>query len=155
MLSVESAVKVPVSGERRLLSTGKYDYGVQAALQRHGTNHAVYFDLAAVYYGGAEFPARQDSRVIPTAIVGYEYRLTQRTHLNVQAYVSRSTYTHEQTDLDELTGVKYQYSLGVRHYTNKFLFSFGITENVQNINNTPDIGFQLGVAYVPHPGGLK
>lgn len=31
------------------------------------------------------------------------------------------------------------------------LFTFGITENVQNINNTPDIGFQFGFAYVPHP----
>src|SRR5262249_46595706 len=60
-LSVESAVKVPVGGERTLLSTGKYDYGVQAALQRRGTHQAFYLDLAAVYYGGAEFPVRQDS----------------------------------------------------------------------------------------------
>jgi hypothetical protein len=30
------------------------------------------------------------------------------------------------------------------------IFTFGFTENVQNINNTPDIGLQLGVAYVPH-----
>jgi hypothetical protein len=29
------------------------------------------------------------------------------------------------------------------------LVTFGITENLQNINNTPDIGFQLGVAWVP------
>ena len=31
----------------------------------------------------------------------------------------------------------------------RFLFSFGITENLQNFNNTPDIGVQLGVAYIP------
>jgi hypothetical protein len=29
------------------------------------------------------------------------------------------------------------------------IFTFGFTENVQNINNTPDIGLQLGFAYVP------
>jgi hypothetical protein len=27
------------------------------------------------------------------------------------------------------------------------LFSFAVTENLQNFNNTPDIGFQLGWAY--------
>ena len=27
--------------------------------------------------------------------------------------------------------------------------SFGITENLQNLNNTPDIGFQMGFAWVP------
>lgn len=46
-------------------------------------------------------------------------------------------------------------SLGVRHRMNRFLFTFGITENLQNINNTPDIGFQLGVAYVPHLAGRE
>jgi hypothetical protein len=29
------------------------------------------------------------------------------------------------------------------------LLSFGITENLQNINNTPDIGFQLGWRFSP------
>jgi hypothetical protein len=29
------------------------------------------------------------------------------------------------------------------------VWTLGITENLQNINNTPDIGFQLGFAYVP------
>ncbi len=27
--------------------------------------------------------------------------------------------------------------------------SFAITENLQNLNNTPDIGFQIGIAWVP------
>jgi hypothetical protein len=32
---------------------------------------------------------------------------------------------------------------------NDMIVTFGITENVQNINNTPDIGIQLGLAWVP------
>ena len=27
--------------------------------------------------------------------------------------------------------------------------SFAITENLQNLNNTPDIGFQIGLAWIP------
>jgi hypothetical protein len=149
-LAVEAAVKVPVGGKRLLLSTGRTDFGLQASLQRHGQHHALYASASAVYYAGATFPAPQDSQVIPTLILGYEQQLTARTNVNVQAYVSESVYSHEQTDLEELLGEKYQVSLGVRHRAERVLISFGITENLQNINNTPDIGFQLGVAYVPN-----
>jgi hypothetical protein len=77
--------------------------------------------------------------------------VTDATNINVQAYVSKSVYSSDQTDLYELTGTKYEYSIGLHHRINRFLLSLGITENVQNLNNTPDIGFQLGLAYIPHP----
>jgi hypothetical protein len=149
-MAVEAAVKVPIDGERQLLSTGHVDYGLQASVQRRGAHHALYANVAAVYYGGAEFPVPQDAQVIPTFILGYERQLTARTNVNLQIYVSPSVYSHDDTDLDELTAIKYEYSIGVRHRIDNFLVTFGVTENVQNINNTPDIGFQLGFAYVPH-----
>jgi len=149
-LTLEGAVKVPVAGRRLLLSTGRTDYGVQAAIQRLGIKHAFYGNLAAVYYAGTSQPAPQDSQIVPTLIVGYEYKWTEKTNLNVQAYISNSVYSHRQTDLEELLGMKYQYSLGIRHRFDNWLVSFGFTENVQNINNTPDVGFQLGVAWIPH-----
>jgi hypothetical protein len=148
-LSLEGAAKIPVAGRRLLLSTGRADYGVQASLQRPGNKHAFYVDLAAVYYAGSSAPAPQDSQVIPTLVLGYEYKLTANTNVNLQAYVSESVYSDDQTDLDELTGMKYQYSLGIRHRRDNLIFTFGFTENVQNVNNTPDVGLQLGFAYVP------
>ena len=87
--------------------------------------------------------------MIPTLLLGYELALTAHTNVNVQGYISRSVYSHDQTDLPELLGTKYQYSVGLRHRTNAWLVSFGFTENLQNLNNTPDIGFQLGVSYIP------
>ncbi|HEY6643639.1 DUF3187 family protein [Povalibacter sp.] len=147
--SVEAAVKVPVDGERTLLSTGKTDFGLQASLQRFWKRNALYLNVAGVYYAGSGYPIAQSSRVIPTLVLGYEYAFTQNTNVNLQGYVSRSVYTHEQTDLEELLGEKYQYTIGIRHRWNQFLVSFGFTENVQNINNTPDIGLQLGLAWLP------
>ena len=149
-LTLEGAVKIPVQGRKLLLSTGRTDYGVQASLQRHWNRHAFYADAAAVYYAGASQPAPQDSQVIPTVILGYEYKLTARTNLNAQVYISKSVYSHRQTDLEDLLGEKYQYSLGLRHRRGSWLFTGGITENVQNINNTPDVGLQLGLAFIPH-----
>jgi hypothetical protein len=148
-LTLEGAVKLPLQGERMLLSTGKTDFGVQAALQRTGVRHAFYVNTAAVYYAGVSAPAPQDSQVIPTLILGYEFKWTQRTNLNFQVYASKSVYSDEQTDLDELTGTKYQYSLGLRHRRENWLWTIGFNENVQNINNTPDVGLQVGLAWVP------
>jgi hypothetical protein len=149
-LTLESAAKIPVAGRRPLLSTGRADFGVQASLQRLGTRHAFYANTAAVYYAGTTMPVPHESQIVPTVILGYEFKWTGRTNLNAQVYVSNSVYGHEQTDLDELLGMKYEYSLGVRHRRENWLYTFGITENVQNVNNTPDIGFQVGVAWIPH-----
>jgi hypothetical protein len=149
-LSAEAAVKLPVGGERLLLSTGRTDYGMQFSLQYRGAMQAWYANAAAVYYAGAREPAPHESQIIPTLILGYERLLTDRTNLNVQAYVSQSVFTHRQTDLEELLGTKYQVSIGVRHRIRNALLTFAVTENLQNVNNTPDIGFQLGFAYIPN-----
>lgn len=148
-LSMEGAIKIPVDGEREFLSTGHFDYGFQASLQRRSGRHAFYLDAAAVYYGGTAFPVSQERRFIPTVILGYERSVTARTNVNLQAYISESAYSKGQISLGELTGTKYQYTVGLRHRRNQYIFTFGFTENVQNINNTPDVGLQLGVAYVP------
>jgi len=149
-LTLEGAAKIPVAGERLLLSTGRMDFGLQASLQRLGIRHGYYANLAAVYYAGARQPVPHDAQVIPTVILGYEFKWTARTNLNVQAYVSNSVYSRNQTDLDELLGMKYEYSLGLRHRRDSWLYSLGFTENVQNVNNTSDIAFQFGVAWIPH-----
>jgi hypothetical protein len=148
-LSVEAAAKVALAGRRPLLSTGRTDWGLQTALQYRGERQAFYLDLAGVYYAGGDFPVAQRHQVIPTLIVGYEYALTDRTNVNLQAYASNSVFSRRETDLEDLRERKYQVTAGLRHRVNEYLVTFGVTENVQNLNNTPDIGFQLGLAWIP------
>lgn len=148
-VTFEVAAKIAVDGKRDFLSTGRSDFGVQASFQRFGDHHAWYADVAAVKYEGAGGPVPQESRIVPTVILGWEKTLSENTNLNLQAYASESVYTHETTDLDELLERKYQLSLGLRHRIRNMLLSFAITENVQNLSNTPDIGFHLGLAYAP------
>ncbi len=147
--SLEGAVKVPVAGQRDFLSTGRTDVGVQASAQHRGARNAYYVDVAAVWYGGGQAPSPQESQVVPTLVVGYERRLTARTNVNLQAYVSPSLYTSDETELRELRATKYQMTLGLRHRVENHVWTVGLTENLQNINNTPDLGFQLGYAWVP------
>ena len=148
-LVVEAAVKIPIDGERELLSTGDFDYGMQATFQRFSEHHAWYVSISGVYYDGTNSITPTPAQVIPTLVLGYERRLTPKTHLLLQGYASPSIYSDAETDLDELLTEKYQLSLGVYHRMGGGLLSFGITENLQNINNTPDIGFQLGYSFSP------
>ena len=148
-LGFEGAVKIPVAGRRPWLSTGRTDHGAQVALQRRGDRNAFYANVAAVYYAGALQPAPQEAQVIPTILVGHEFRWTQRTNVVLQAYASKSAYTSRTTDLEDLNGMKFQLTLGLRQMRGSFLYTFGVTENLQNVNNTPDVGIQLGVAFIP------
>jgi hypothetical protein len=148
-LSLEGAVKLAVSGERAWLSTGRSDYGLQAAAQWQGRRQAFYANASAVYYSGGEFLLDDSRQIVPTLILGYEYALTPNTNLNIQGYASTSVYSRQDTTLDELLENKYQLTAGFRHRRDDVVVSFGITENVQNINNTPDIGVQFGLSWVP------
>ena len=149
---LEAAAKVPVSGRRDLLSTGRTDYGLQMTLQNFGQHHAWYIAGSAVYYAGSPNLAPNDSKIIPTLLVGYERHLSANTHVILQGYASPSVYSRRDTDLDELLAAKYQASLGIYHRIGFGLISFAVTENLQNLNNTPDIGFQLGFALTPALG---
>jgi Protein of unknown function (DUF3187) len=149
---VEAAIKVPLQGRRTLLSTGHTDIGLEATLQHFAQHHAYYVSLAGVYYDGTTSVSPTDPQVVPTLLLGYEHRFTPDTHVILQGYISPSVYSKDDTDLSELRATKYQLSLGLYHRMGGGVLSFGITENLQNVDNTPDIGFQLGWAYSP---GLK
>ncbi|MEO8017657.1 MAG: DUF3187 family protein [Pseudomonadota bacterium] len=150
-MSMEAAVKVPLDGERPLLSTGRTDYGFQTSVRRLGERNALHVDLAVVYYAGEDIPSPHDAQVVPTVVIGWERQMSAHTNINLQGYASRSVYQRAQTDLDELLSDKYQLSLGFRHRLDCCVVSFAATENLQNLNNTPDIGFQMGFAWVPRP----
>jgi len=148
-LVAEAAVKVPLQGQRDLLSTGHTDFGLEATLQHFAAHHAYYVSMAAVYYDGTTSISPTPAQVVPTLVLGYEHAFTPDTHLILQGYISPSVYSDDETDLKELKATKYQLSLGLYHRMGSGLLSFGVTENLQNVDNTPDIGFQLGWAYSP------
>jgi len=105
-----------------------------------------------VYYDGQSSILPTDPQVVPTLVLGYERKLSERTNLVLQGYVSDSVFSGDDTYLDELLGMKYQLSAGIHHRIGRGVLSFAFTENLQNFNNTPDVGLQLGWAYSPALG---
>lgn len=145
----EIAVKIAVDGERFLLSTGEHDLGAQVTLQRRlgEGRHAIYLAGSAVYYAGGPETPGDEAQIIPTLIGGYSFGVTPHTSLILQGYASRSVVQH--STVEELTDDKFQLSLGVQSRSSNLLWSVAVTENVSNFSNTPDVGVQLGLAYMP------
>lgn len=151
-LVLEGAVKIPVSGRRDFLSTGEAEPGIQVTLQYFGARHAFYASASAVRYGRDELLPGTSRHIVPTAVFGVEYRWSERTHWLLQGYVSRPTRGRHETGLADLTETKHQASLGVYRSFGSILLSLAITENLQHLNNTPDVGLQLGLVWIPALG---
>lgn len=144
-LVLEGAAKVPLWGEERLVSTGAVDLGVQATVQRFWDRSALHLSLSGVYYDAPQdLPGSRE--FVPTAILGWERGLSRRTSAIVQLYASPSVV--DDTTAEELAEDKYQVTLGIQTWRGDTAYRFGITENVSNFSNTPDIGFTFQVGRV-------
>lgn len=148
-LVLEAAAKVPLGDAERLASTGNADYGMQATWQRFFSRGALYLSLSGVLYDEPiELP--ESETFIPTAIAGYEHRLSQRSSAIVQLYASPSVI--RDSTAEELTETKYQLTVGLQTWRGRTAFRLGITENLSNFSNTPDIGITLQVGRVLRVG---
>src|SRR6266513_3448307 len=117
--------------------------GVQTCALPISGRHAAYLSAAAVRTRGSVLTATDRTEIVPTYIFGYEYSISQKTNIVAQYYVSPSVFTHEDTDLPGLLKTKYQISIGLRHRVEASVWTFAITENMRNFDNTPDIGSPL------------
>lgn len=146
----EGAVKLPRSDEERLVSTGEPDYGVQVSSQWFFDRNALYLTLAGVYYASPDAGLAPDTW-IPTVIGGWETRVSEHLNFILQVYASESTV--QETNLDELSADKLQATVGLQWLYRGAVVRFGITENLANFSNTPDVGVTLSVGKVFFGGG--
>lgn len=145
-LVLDGAAKLALGGERSLLSTGSNDFGFQASLQRKFTRQAIYVSTSFVRTDGHVLGVDVASRVVPKLSGAYEFQVGRRTSLIVQLDASESTV--RDTAIDEIKADKYQASLGVRSRRGRLVYGFALTENLENYENTPDIGASLTLAWI-------
>jgi hypothetical protein len=141
----ELAVKLARQDAELLTSTGENDYGVQISLQKFFRRQALYLTASGVYVGSSPAEGFED-QVVPTALLGYELRLTRHTNAILQLYASRGDVRN--TTIEELAADKYQLTLGLQSVRRGWVYRFALTENLANFENTPDVGVTLSLAKV-------
>jgi hypothetical protein len=142
---LEAALKVPVGGERAFLSNGQTDFGVQISLRRKFVRQAIYFSLGAVHLGGPPTGLDPGRQTLPSYSMAYEFAITHHTGAAVQLNWSPSAVQHSQ--LVGILDPRVEVLLGLRNERGRWVYSLASTENLFYFRNTPDIGFELGVAY--------
>jgi Protein of unknown function (DUF3187) len=145
----QAAVKVAARSAPGALSTGGSDLGLQLALHRRVGRQGVYLDLSAVRAGGPYPDPRVDRRLLPAYVAAYELGLTHHTSAVAQVYVSPSVFKH--ADVGALTQNKNEILAGIRSQRGPLVWWLAFIENFIHLENTPDVGAALGLAW--HPAG--
>ena len=78
--------------------------------------------------------------------MAFTYQLSDRLTGLVQGPVSRSIFADATSS--ELSSLAYQITGGLRFGHGPVLVSIALTENVANLQNTPDIGVHLSACFI-------
>ncbi len=149
-VTFELAHKFAFQDPDKFRTTGSDDSGAQISWHVHGLKNSFYTSVAVVRTGDAE-PFPQFTRhVIPSVNLAWERHLLDGVNVIFQVNAARSLF--EKGD-PELTANVYQASLGLRHRAGRFVWSYALTENLVNFNNTADLGFHVGFAWMPEVDG--
>lgn len=151
---LSGGIKPPVASSERFMSTGSWDYGLQLVADRRFERNALIINLSVVKPGdfdqvGIELP------ILPALHVSWIhlFKRMPRTRLIMQALVAEHPF-RELVDSD-LSELETQLTLAMKWNTPLGVIGLGLTENVFNMDNTPDIGlhFSWGLLVRRKAGG--
>jgi hypothetical protein len=140
VLGLEGGLKAPIADNEVNLSSGSWDVGLQLNAQRQWRRHAVVLNLAWVVPG--EFrPEGFEPATLPSLNASWLIRVGHHTSAVVQALFSENIF-REATDTP-LSELEFQVTLGAKFDLSFGTLGVGVTENVFNFDNTPDLALHL------------
>lgn len=146
-LALAGAVKLPTGSLETLTGSGGFD--IQAGLfatWRPATILAFHYNIS---YSRLGSPSRHDGfplRSITTHMLALETRCTSRLSALIQA--QSNTGPFPKSVLGPLDRTAFEISMGAKYGLSKTMtLEFGVTENLSQYHNTPDIGFHAGVLW--------
>ena len=148
--SLSGGVKIPMASESDFLSTGNYDVGLQVNADRRWTRDAFIVNAGLVMPGDFE-QTGFDTPLLPSVYLTWIRQLPRwpKTRFMLQSLVAEHPLRDLiDTDFRDLTENEVQLTAGVKFDTEWGVFGFGLTENLFNMDNTPDIGLHFSWGYL-------
>lgn len=146
-LGLEGGFKVPIADAEVLLSSGGFDFGLQATVQKQWQKDAVVLNLSIVSPG--DFEAGKGSFYppnLPSLNVTYARKMGRRTTGILQFFFAEHIF-RDATD-SALSELEFQVVIGAKFEALGGLVGVGLTENLFNFDNTPDFGVHLSYAFL-------
>jgi hypothetical protein len=142
----EAAVKVPVADSELLLSSGSWDVGLQLTAQCRWSKSAVVINLAHVVPGDFGQSDFFDLHGLSSLNTAFLHRLGRRTTLAVQTLVSDTIFSD--SDDGDSDSIAFRLTAGLQIRALGGQLAFGVTENLFEADNAPDLGLHLGYSVV-------
>jgi len=144
-ISAQSAVKIPVGDEEKLLSSGKLDYALNLLVEKTGYNYGVYLNLGWLHLGQPDnltiFEFKPD---LFSYMFSYEWLIRGGWSLYIQADGNTSPFNSGHKRLDHQTGTV---SLGFKCFlSSNSMLQFSFSEEFFTFATT-DFGVQTGLTF--------
>lgn len=139
---ISAGIKPPLASSEKFLSSGGWDYGIQLVADRRFERNALIVNISAVKPGTFE-QIDLDLPLLPSLNVSFIhlFRRFPRTRIMLQALIAEHPF-RDLVDSD-LSALETQLTLAVKWNTPAGVIGLGLTENLFNMDNTPDIGLHL------------
>lgn len=144
--NLAAGVKPPLASTERLLSTGSWDFGILVTADRRWQSNAVIFNLGFVFPGTYE-ESRYGTSFDPPTLSSlnmswlHGFKRWPRTRMFFQLLAARHMYS-DLMDSD-ISDPEFQMTIGMKWATSAGVLGVGLTENLLNFDNTPDIGVHV------------
>jgi len=144
--NLEAGLKPPLASESKALTSGAWDGGLQLTADRRWRRNALILNLAVVSPGDFEdtdFRVGVKVPILKSLQASWIHLFTGGRHTRV--FLQALLAEHPLSDLVEsdLTKLEAQLTVGVKWDTSVGTWGIGLTENLFNMDNTPDIGVHL------------
>jgi hypothetical protein len=144
--NLAAGIKPPIASTEKLLSTGSWDFGMLLTADKRWQHDALIFNLGLVApgeYKETHIGRSFDPPMLPSLNLSWLHRCRRWTNTRVflQLLAARHIYSR-QTDSD-IADPEFQMTVGMKWVTRMGVLGVGLTENLLNFDNTPDIGIHL------------
>ncbi|MEM7482752.1 MAG: DUF3187 family protein [Acidobacteriota bacterium] len=145
--NVAGTVKFPLASEDTL-SSGSTDYGGLLTADWRGRRNAVMFNLSIVKAGNID-PLEFDPPILPALDVSWLHGFGQTRRLRSFFQVLMADHAFRDVVDSGLSEPEFQLTVGLKWQTRHLgVVGFGLTENLLNYDNTPDIGLHLSWGFL-------
>lgn len=145
--NVEIGLKIPLMNTEKFLSTGSWDFGYQLTIDKHFEYNAWLLNMGVIYPG--KFTQSDfNPPSLPFINISWLHRFKHRPNTRSFVQVLLAEHPYHASMNSALSDMEFQITAGFKWHTHMGIFGLGMTENVLNFDNTPDIGLHLTWGYL-------
>lgn len=147
MLMTRVAIKLPTGDPQKLRGSGSVDYGLNLIASKVFAKSCLHLNVGAVVPGKWQLAPELNLSPVYTVLLSYERFVGKNSSLIIQDLASSNVLTGVTNSA--IGKVSHEITVGVKmDYRQSLRWTFSLTENYAQYNNSPDIGFHIGVMYL-------